>query len=116
MSLVAYARSQSPLAALSRRAQIGLRLVDGETGGAIARRYRVVRPTMSLRRNRFAEYGIAGMHDELKPRCPSGTGEDEIANLIDAALTRTLTSKTDWSRPASSPRRRASRKAWSTGT
>jgi hypothetical protein len=41
MQLESIARSQSLPAALSRRAQMILRLADGETNSAVARRYRV---------------------------------------------------------------------------
>jgi len=60
MQLESIARSQSLPAALSRRAQMILRLADGETNSAVARRYRVSRPTISLWRKRYAELGIAG--------------------------------------------------------
>jgi DNA-binding CsgD family transcriptional regulator len=40
------ARSQRLPAALSRRAQMILRLADGESNSALARRYRVSRPAV----------------------------------------------------------------------
>ena len=98
MQLESIARSQSLPAALSRRAQMILRLADGETNSAVARRYRVSRPTVSLWRKRYAELGIAGLHNELKPGRPRRTGEDEIATLINTALRRKPTGKTHWSR------------------
>ena len=98
MQLESIARSQSLPAALSRRAQMILRLADGETNSAVARRYRVSRPTVSLWRKRYAELGIAGLHNELKPGRPRSTGEDEIATLINTALTRKPSGKTHWSR------------------
>lgn len=48
MGLEAIARSQSLPAALARRAQMILRLADGETNSAVAERYQVSRPTVSL--------------------------------------------------------------------
>jgi len=48
MQLESIARSQSLPAALSRRAQIILRLADGESNSAVARRFRTSRPTVSL--------------------------------------------------------------------
>lgn len=96
--LESIARSQSLPAALSRRAQMILRLADGETNSAVAQRYRVSRPTVSLWRKRFAEHGIAGLHNELKPGRPRSTDEDEIAKLINTALTRKPSGKTHWSR------------------
>jgi transposase len=98
MQLESIARSQSLPAALSRRAQMILRLVDGESHSAVARRYRVSRPTVSLWRKRYAERGLAGLHNELKPGRPRSVGEDEIAMLINTALTRKPRGKTHWSR------------------
>lgn len=43
---------------------------------------------MSLWRKRYAEHGITGLHNELKPGRPRSTGEDEIVTLINTALTR----------------------------
>src|SRR5690606_27305095 len=98
MQLESIARSQSLPASLSRRAQMILRMADGEANSAVARRYRVSRPTVSLWRKRFAEHGIAGLHNELKSGRPRSTGEDEIATLINTALTRKPSGKTHWSR------------------
>ena len=52
--LESIARSQSLPAALSRRAQMVLCLVDGETNTEVGRGCRVSRPTVSLWRKRFA--------------------------------------------------------------
>lgn len=98
MQLESIARSQSLPAALSRRAQMILRLADGETNSAVARRYRVSRPTVSLWRKRYADQGIAGLHNALKSGRPRSTGEDQIAQLINTALTRKPNGKTHWSR------------------
>src|ERR1700736_3555711 len=84
--LESIARSQSLPAALSRRAQIILRLADGESGSAVARRYRVSRPTVSMWRTRFAQHGLSGLHNEIKPGRPRSTGEDQIARLVNTAL------------------------------
>src|ERR1700726_701951 len=96
--LESIARSQSLPASLSRRAQIVLRLADGETNSAVARRYRVSRPTVSMWRTRFAERGIAGLHNELKPGRPRSTSEDQIAALVNTALQSKPRGKTHWSR------------------
>src|SRR5690606_21415030 len=98
VQLESMARSQSLPAALSRRAQMILRLADGETNMSVARRYRTSRPTVSLWRRRYAEQGIAGLHNELKPGRPRTTGEEEIAVLINTALSRKPKGKTHWSR------------------
>lgn len=100
MQLESIARSQSLPAALSRRAQMILRLADGETNSAVARRFRTSRPTVSLWRKRYAEQGIAGLHNDLKPGRPRSTSEDEIAALINTALTRKPPGRTHWSQRA----------------
>jgi putative transposase len=96
--LESIARSQSLPASLSRRAQIILRLADGESGSAVARRYRVSRPTVSMWRTRFAQQGLAGLHNEIKPGRPRSTGEDQIAMLVNTALQSKPGGKTHWSR------------------
>jgi transposase len=96
--LESMARSQSLPAALSRRAQMILRLADGQSNSAVARRYRVSRPTVALWRKRFAESGIAGLHNEHKPGRPRSVGKKQIAMLINTALTRKPHGKTHWSR------------------
>jgi putative transposase len=98
IQLESIARSQSLPAALARRAQMILRLADGETNSAVAERYQVSRPTVSLWRKRYAEHGLSGLHNELKPGRPRSTSEDAIAELIQTALTRKPTARTHWSR------------------
>jgi len=73
-------RSQSLPAELSRRAQMILRLVNGESNGAVARRYRVSRPTVSLWRTQYRDRGLAGLHNELKPDRPRSTSEVQLLN------------------------------------
>jgi putative transposase len=96
--LESIARSQSLPAALSRRAQMILRLADGESNSAVARRYRVSRPTVSLWRTRYRERGLAGLHNELKSGRPRSTSEERIAELVNTALTTKPKGQTHWSR------------------
>jgi putative transposase len=96
--LESMARSQSLPAALSRRAQMILRMADGESNTAVARRYRYSRPTITLWRTRFRERGIAGLHNELKPGRPRSTSDEQVALLVNTALTRKPAGKTHWSR------------------
>lgn len=96
--LESIARSQSLPAALARRAQMVLRMADGESSSAVARRFRVSRPTVSLWRKRFSERGIGGLHNEIKPGRPRSTSEERIAKLINTALQTKPKGKTHWSR------------------
>lgn len=96
--LESIARSQSLPAALSRRAQMVLRMADGESNTVVARRYRVSRPTVTLWRTRYRERGLAGLHNELKPGRPRSTSEEQIAELVNTALTTKPKGQTHWSR------------------
>jgi putative transposase len=96
--LESIARSQSLPAALARRAAMVLAMVDGESNSAIARRFGVARPTAIICRQRFAERGIEGLHNELKPGRPRDLSEERIAELINTALASTPAGKTHGSR------------------
>lgn len=96
--LEAIARSQSLPAALSRRAQMILLMADGESGSAIAQRFQLSRPTVTLWRTRFRERGIAGLHNELKPGRPRSTSDETIAALINRTLKTKPVGRTHWSR------------------
>jgi transposase len=97
LQLESIARSQSLPAALARRAQMILRMADGESNSSVARRYRYSRPTVSFWRTRFRERGIAGLHNELKSGRPRSTSEEQIAELINTALQRKPKGRTHWS-------------------
>lgn len=96
--LESIARSQSLPAGLSRRAQMILRMADGEKNSVVARQFGVSRPTVTMWRTRFRERGIAGLHNELKPGRPRNTSEEQIAELINTALKKKPKGKTHWSR------------------
>jgi putative transposase len=98
VQLESIARSQSLPAALVRRVQMILCMADGESNSEVARRFQVSRPTVSMWRTRFAERGLAGLHNELKPGRPRSTGEEQIAKLINTALQSRPKGKTHWSR------------------
>lgn len=95
--LESLARSQSLPAALSRRAQMILDMAGGESNSAVARRFRVSRPTVSMWRTRYGERGITGLHNELKPGRPRTTSDEQVAGLINTALTKKPGGKTHWS-------------------
>jgi putative transposase len=97
LQLESIARSQSLPAGIVRRAQMVLRMADGESNTHIARRYRVSRPTVTLWRTRYRERGITGLHNELKPGRPRSTSEEQVAQLIDTALRSKPKGKTHWS-------------------
>jgi putative transposase len=96
--LESMARSQSLPAALSRRAQMILRMADGETNSSIARRFRYSRPTVTFWRTRYRERGIAGLHNELKPGRPRTVSDEQVAQLINTALQSKPEGRTHWTR------------------
>lgn len=97
LQLESIARSQSLPAGLVKRAQMVLRMADGESNTTVARRYRVSRPTVTLWRTRYRERGISGLHSELKPGRPRSTSEEKVTQLIDTALRTRPKGKTHWS-------------------
>jgi transposase len=97
LQLESIARSQSLPAGIVKRAQMVLRMADGESNTKVARRYRVSRPTVTMWRTRYRERGITGLHNELKPGRPRSTSEEQVAQLIDTALRRKPQGKTHWS-------------------
>jgi transposase len=97
LQLESIARSQSLPGGIVKRAQMVLRMADGESNTDVARRYRVSRPTVTLWRTRYRGRGIAGLHNELKPGRPRSTSEEHLAQLIDTALRRKPQGKTHWS-------------------
>ena len=87
--LESLARSRSMPHAIVRRAQIILGLDDGETGLEVAERLGVSRITVSTWRRRFADRGIEGLHDELRPGRPRTHDDEKVAEVINAALQTT---------------------------
>lgn len=96
--LESIARSQSLPAALMRRAEVILAMAGGESNSAVARRYRLSRPTVGVWRSRFIERGIAGLHNDLKPGRPRSTSDEQVAELINTALQSKPAGKSHWSR------------------
>lgn len=96
--LESISRSQSLPALLVRRAQMVLLMADGESNSAVARRFRVSRPTVIMCRTRFRERGMAGLHNELKAGRPRSTSDEDVARLINTVLRSRPKGKTHWSR------------------
>ena len=96
--LESIARSHSLPALLVRRAQMVLRMADGESNSEVARRFGVSRPTVTLCRTRFRERGMARLHNELKAGRPRSTEDEAIATLVNTALQSRPQGKTHWSR------------------
>lgn len=95
--LGALARSRSLPKGLVDRGQIVLWSAQGLTNKEIASRLGLSARTVGKWRKRYLEYGLQGLHDELRPGRPRSIQDERIATL----LTKTLTSKpegeTHWS-------------------
>ena len=77
-TLVSWTRSSSVRAGLALRARIVLAAADGEGTSAIARRLGVSRPTVIQWRNRYAEAGLAGLHDAPRSGRPKVIDDSAI--------------------------------------
>ena len=95
--LTALARSRTLPHQLVLRAQIVLGCADGESGAAIARRLGVNKNTVVKWRRRYAELGIEGLHDELRPGRPRRHDDERVAEVVNAALQTRPPHRTQWS-------------------
>ena len=91
------ARSRTLPHQLVQRAQVVLGCADGESGIALSERLRLNKNTVAKWRKRYAEYGIEGLHDELRPGRPRTHDDDRVAEVINAALRSLPAHRTPWS-------------------
>src|ERR1700680_4982673 len=82
---------------LVRRAHMILLTESGISVRETARRVRVTPPAVTNWRKRFREQRLAGLHDQLKSGRPRTHTEEDIAVLLNAALTRRPKGATHWS-------------------
>lgn len=90
-------RSRSLPASIVRRAAIILMAADGMANIEIADKLDVTNSTVGFWRRRFAEKGIEGLHDELKPGRPRSLGDEQVAELITKVLHTKPSNATHWS-------------------
>lgn len=95
--LEAIRRSRSLPSSIVRRATIILLAADGMANIAIANKLDVTNSTVGFWRRRFAEKGIEGLHDELKPGRPRSLGDEQVAELINKVLHTKPSNATHWS-------------------
>jgi transposase len=96
--LKSIANSRSMPHSLVQRAQIVLACGAGETNTAIAMRMGVTGMTVGKWRKRYREFGIEGLHDELRPGRPRTYEDDKVAEVINRALqTKPSDGSTQWS-------------------
>ncbi len=95
--LEAIRRSHSLPASIVRRATIILLAAEGMVNIEIAAKLDVTNSTVGFWRRRFAENGIEGLHDELKPGRPRSLGDEQVAELINKVLHTKPSAATHWS-------------------
>lgn len=90
-------RSSSAPAGLSRRARVVLLLAENVSGAEVARRtgYTVVQ--VSRLRRRFAEDGIAGLHDKPRSGRPPSITDRKRAQIVALTLREPGRGRTHWS-------------------
>ena len=85
--LEALVGSRSLPSGLVRRARIILLSADGVPNKEIAARLEISEPTVGKWRRRFSEFGLQGLHDELRPGRPRSIADERVAELVNTTLT-----------------------------
>lgn len=83
--------------ALVARAKLVLWSAEGKSNIQIARRLRWRNATVGKWRQRFVEYRLAGLYDELRPGRPRSIEDEQIAILLRRTLSRQPAAATHWS-------------------
>lgn len=95
--LRSWAASRTLPHALVARARLVLWSVQGQSNGQIARRLHWSNATVGKWRQRFVEYRLAGLYDELRPGRPRSIDDQQIAALLKRTLSRKPAGATHWS-------------------
>lgn len=80
-----------------RRAQIVLACAKGETNTSIAQRMHLTNATVGKWRQRYRDYGLEGLHDELRAGRPRTHKDERVAEVINTALQNEPADGTQWS-------------------
>lgn len=94
--LSALAASRALPHSLVRRAQIVLRSVAGESNTAIAERFGVSVPLVSLWRGRYRDHGLAGLYDAPRSGRPRTHDDDAVATMLQKVVQTKPTDATHW--------------------
>ena len=87
---------------LVRRARIILLAAEGTTNAQIAQQCGISLPMVTHWKKRFAEYGLAGLHDQVKSGRPRTHGDEALAALLNQVLSSPPEAATHWSVRAAS--------------
>ena len=82
---------------LVRRARMILLTESGVAVRETARRVKVTPPAVTNWRKRFREHRLAGLRDQLKSGRPRTHSDDDVAALLNTALSRRPAAATHWS-------------------
>ena len=89
-------RASTTPAGLSRRARAVLLMVEGVSGVEIARRVGYTVVQVSRIRRRFAEAGLAGLHDQQRSGRPTTVSARKRAQVVALTLKRPAAGLTHW--------------------
>jgi putative transposase len=81
---------------LVARAKVVLWSSEGESNSQIAARLHWTKATVGKWRQRFLQYRLPGLYDELRPGRPRTIEDEQIAALLKRTLSRKPTSGTHW--------------------
>jgi putative transposase len=91
------AKSRSLPHSLVRRARIVLMAADGVSNNTIAERVGLSHQTVCQWRQRYLQYRIAGLYDELRPGRPRTVSDEEVAELVRKTIQTKPENGTHWS-------------------
>jgi putative transposase len=95
--LESYIRSRSLPSGLSTRFRIILLAADGFGNKEISEKVGLSRVSVGKWRTRYAEKGLEGLHDELRPGRPRSISDEKVAELLHKALETRPEGATHWS-------------------
>jgi len=84
--LEAFARSRSLPHGLVQRAKIILLASQGESNTLIAEKLKISKPTVGMWRRRYLDYGLEGLHDEMKSGRPRTISDEQVAMVVRKTL------------------------------
>ena len=96
VQLESLAASRSLPHAIVTRARIILMAADGAQNIDIAEEVGMSRISVGKWRKRFAEEGVQGLHDELRPGRPRTISDEKVAKLINQTLQKQPENATHW--------------------
>lgn len=96
LQLTSLARSRTLPHALVARAKLVLWSAKGESNSQIAARLSWTKATVGKWRQRFLQYRLAGLYDELRPGRPRTIEDEQVAALLKRTLSRKPAAGTHW--------------------